>query len=74
VDCSGSVYRYVAGSFGSGNEPSGSIKCRKFLDWLRNHQLLEKDSAPWSYIFMVTFRRLDRLLLYLAKIHICIYL
>jgi hypothetical protein len=29
-----------------GNEPSGSINCRKFLDWLQT-SLLIKDSAPW---------------------------
>jgi hypothetical protein len=31
-----------------GNEPSGSIKCWKILEWLRNWRLLKKDSAPWS--------------------------
>jgi hypothetical protein len=29
------------------NEPSGSIKCGEFLDYLENGWLL-KDSAPWS--------------------------
>jgi hypothetical protein len=33
----------VAGTCECGNEPSGSIKCGEFLDWL-----LKKDSAPWS--------------------------
>jgi hypothetical protein len=28
------------------NEPSGSIKCWEFLEWLHNWQLLKKDSAP----------------------------
>jgi hypothetical protein len=28
-----------------GNEPSGSIKCWEFLDWLHNWQLLNKGSA-----------------------------
>jgi hypothetical protein len=31
-----------------GNEPSGSIKCWEFLDWLKNCQLLSRDFAPWS--------------------------
>ena len=31
-----------------GNEPSGSIKCGEFLDWLRTGQLLKKDCAVWS--------------------------
>jgi hypothetical protein len=32
LDSSGSGYGLVAGSFEDGNEPSGSIKCREFLD------------------------------------------
>ena len=31
-----------------GNEPSGSVKCGEFLDWMKTGQLLKKDSAPWS--------------------------
>ena len=31
-----------------GNEPSGSIKCREFLDQLRMGLVLKKDSTPWS--------------------------
>jgi hypothetical protein len=38
----------VAGTCKCGNEPSGSIKCEEFLDYLRSSELLEKDSAPWS--------------------------
>ena len=38
----------VAGSCECGNESSGSIKCGKFYDYLRNRQLLKKDSAAWS--------------------------
>jgi len=34
----------VWGSFKSDNEPSGSIKCGEFLDYLRTGQLLKKDS------------------------------
>jgi hypothetical protein len=30
-----------------GNEPSGSIKCEKFLDQLRTGKLLNKGPAPW---------------------------
>ena len=35
----------MVGSCKCGNEPSGSIKCRKFLDKLRTGQVLKKDSA-----------------------------
>jgi len=38
----------VAGTCECGDEPSGSIKCGKFLDWLRTGYLLKKDSALWS--------------------------
>jgi len=38
----------VAGTCKCGNELWDSIKCGKFLDWLRTGQLLKKDSAPWS--------------------------
>jgi hypothetical protein len=31
-----------------GSEPSGSIKCREFLDYLSNYQLLKEYSASWS--------------------------
>jgi hypothetical protein len=40
----------VAGSCEHGNEPSGSIKCGEFLDWLSDFQLLEEVSAPWSWL------------------------
>jgi hypothetical protein len=33
------------GSCEHGNEPSGSIKCWKILEWLHNLQLLKKGSA-----------------------------
>jgi len=29
------------------SEPSGSIKCREFLDYLSDYMLF-KDSSPWS--------------------------
>jgi hypothetical protein len=32
LDFAGSGYRQVAGTCECGNEPSGSIKCREFLD------------------------------------------
>jgi hypothetical protein len=38
----------VAGTCECGNEHSGSIKFREFLDLLRTDQLLKKDSATWS--------------------------
>jgi hypothetical protein len=31
-----------------GNEPSGSMRCGKFLDWLETSWLLKKDPAAWS--------------------------
>jgi len=31
-----------------GNEPSGSVKCGEFLDWLQTSKVLKKYSAPWS--------------------------
>jgi hypothetical protein len=44
----GSGWGQVAGTCECGDEPSGSIKCGEFLDWLRIGQLLKKDSAAWS--------------------------
>jgi len=38
----------VAGTCKHGNEPSGSIKCGEFLDYLRTSELLKKDCAPWN--------------------------
>jgi len=48
LDSSGSGYEPVVGPYEGGNEPSGSIKGREFLDYLSDCQLLKKDSAPWS--------------------------
>ena len=31
-----------------GDEPSGSIKGRDFIELLNGYQVLKKDSAPWS--------------------------
>jgi hypothetical protein len=39
----------VDGPWEHDNEPSGSIKCWKILEWLRNWCLLKKVSASWSY-------------------------
>ena len=44
----------MAGSYECGNEPSGSIKCGEFLDWLRTCYLLKKISAPWSLGLLLT--------------------
>ena len=38
----------MAGTCDCSNEPTVSIKCREFLDWLKTSLLLKKDSAPWS--------------------------
>jgi hypothetical protein len=40
----------VAGSCEHGNEHSGSIKGREFLDELTDCWLLKKVSAPWNYL------------------------
>jgi hypothetical protein len=49
VSCCESFNRVSkAGTCECGNEPSGSIKCGEFLDYLRTGLLLKKDSAPWS--------------------------
>jgi hypothetical protein len=40
----------VEGSCEHGNEPSGSTKCWKILEQLRDWPLLKKDSAPQSWL------------------------
>ena len=40
--------RQVEDACDSGNEPSGSVKCGEFLDYLQTSYLLKKVSAPWS--------------------------
>jgi hypothetical protein len=45
---SGSGYGQVAGTCKCGNEPSSSLKCGEFLDYLRTGYLVKTDSAPWS--------------------------
>jgi hypothetical protein len=32
------------------NDPSGSIKCGEFLDYMRTCSLHRKDCAPWNYL------------------------
>ena len=46
-DRTGLGYGQVAGTCECGNEPSGSIKCVEFLDWLRTGWILKKDCAAW---------------------------
>ena len=46
---SGSGQGQVAGCCEQGNEPLGCIKCREHLDYLRNCQLLKKDSAAFMF-------------------------
>ena len=40
--------RQVADACECGNEPSGSVKCGEFLDYLQTSYLLKKDSTPWG--------------------------
>jgi len=40
--------KWGGGSCKGGNKPSGSIKCREFLDWLRTGWVPKKDCAAWS--------------------------
>ena len=48
LDWSGSEKGQVAGPCEWRNETSVSIQCGKFLDQLRNSNLLKKESPPWS--------------------------
>ena len=38
----------MAGICECDNEPSGSIKCEEFFDWMKTGLLLKKGSAPWN--------------------------
>jgi hypothetical protein len=38
----------VAGSCEHGNDPSGSIKGGKILDWLSNYKLFKNDFDSWT--------------------------
>jgi len=50
LDWSGSGYGQMAGTCECSNEPSYSIKCGEYLDWLSICWLLTKNSAPWSHL------------------------
>jgi hypothetical protein len=39
----------------SGSEPSGSLKCREFRDWIRTCLLLKKDSDPCRWL-VISFK------------------
>jgi hypothetical protein len=43
----------VAGCCEHGNEPSGSVKGKEFLDKLSYYELLNKDSAPYTSLVNV---------------------
>ena len=47
LDRTGSGWGRVAGTCECGNEPSSSMKCGAFLDYLKTGYFLKKDSAPW---------------------------
>jgi hypothetical protein len=38
----------MTGSCEHSDEPSDSIICREFFDWLRNKGFVRKDSASWG--------------------------
>ena len=44
----GLVYGQVTGTCECSNEPSGSIKCREFIYYLKTVQFLKKMSAEWK--------------------------
>jgi hypothetical protein len=48
LDRAGPAQGHVTGTCGCGDEPSGSIKCRELLDYLKTGSLLKKDFSPWS--------------------------
>jgi hypothetical protein len=48
IDLSHDRDRWGGGCCNRGNEPSGSIKCGEFIDYLRTGYLPKKDSAAWS--------------------------
>ena len=60
LDRAGSGQGQVAGTCDCGNERSGSIKWGGFLDQLKTGQLLKKDSAPWSELYIYIY-------IYMAK-------
>ena len=48
LDPAGTGQGQVAGTCEFGNDPSDSIKCWEFLDYLKTGQLFKKDSAAWN--------------------------
>ena len=48
LDGAGSRWGQVAGTGECGNEPSCSLKCGEFIDWLKTGWLLKKQCAAWS--------------------------
>ena len=48
LDRAGSGQGQVTGTCECGNEPSRSVKCGEFLDYMRTGQFLKKDSIAWS--------------------------
>jgi hypothetical protein len=55
---SSQVCRLVFGSCEHGNEPSGSVKCCEFLDWMSDCSLPTKPSVAWSQIVIaVNFQK-----------------
>ena len=37
----------MSGSCKHGDESSVSMKSMEFLDWVKNYELLKRESAPW---------------------------
>jgi hypothetical protein len=61
----------MAGSYEDDNEAMGFIKCAECFEWLRNRELLMKDTTPWSLFCFVVFHYLDvlRLTSFSVNIH-----
>jgi hypothetical protein len=57
----------MAASYEHGNEASGSIKGRQFVDQLNDYQLYKKVSAVWdlvhnySLLFFLNFRHYEQI-------------
>jgi hypothetical protein len=52
----------VAASYRHSNEPSVSIEGEEFLCQMNNHQLLDKDFAPWNLLVdWLFFSQIDEL-------------
>jgi hypothetical protein len=48
LDQAGQVNVNVKVTCKCGNDASGSIKCREFLDWLETVWFFKMNNAPWS--------------------------